>query len=210
MKIKFCGLITALFAIYIALSAGILESHADEVSDSAQNFIESVATKAQDALFQPTLSVAEQQNHFRKLMLENFDLDFAGKWAVGRYWRRIAEKERAEFISIFKDFIVATYTQRFRAYTKTKLEVTGSTIRQRDTFVNSQINRDGAKPIRIIWRVNFSDGRYKIRDVIIEGVSWIQTQRSEFVSVIRNNGGKVSGLIDALSKKITYLNSSPN
>ncbi|MDP7425608.1 MAG: ABC transporter substrate-binding protein, partial [Rhodospirillales bacterium] len=68
--------------------------------------------------------------------------------------------------------------------------------------------RARAKPIRIIWRVKFTDGKYQIVDIIVEGVSWIQTQRSEFVSVIRNSGGKVSGLIDALIKKITFLKSS--
>ena len=76
--------------------------------------------------------------------------------------------------------------------------------------VESQINRNNSKPIKIIWRVKLSNGKYKIIDIVIEGVSWMQTQRSEFVSVIRNSGGKVSGLINALNKKIIYLTSSKN
>jgi len=42
----------------------------------------------------------------------------------------------------------------------------------------------------------------KIVDVIVEGVSMGQTQRSEFGSVIRRNGGRVSSLIDELRRRL--------
>ncbi|HJO97653.1 MAG TPA: ABC transporter substrate-binding protein [Rhodospirillales bacterium] len=42
------------------------------------------------------------------------------------------------------------------------------------------------------------NGSYLIIDVMVEGVSMGQTQRSEFASVIRRNGGEVKGLIAKL------------
>jgi len=50
--------------------------------------------------------------------------------------------------------------------------------------------------------------RYLIVDVKIEGVSMVQTYRSEFAEVIQNNGGKVAGLIEALRKKIAQRGAS--
>ena len=43
--------------------------------------------------------------------------------------------------------------------------VNGATKRKSMAFVDSQINREGAKPIRITWRVKLLNGEYKITDI---------------------------------------------
>jgi len=73
-------------------------------------------------------------------------------------------------------------------------------------LVKSQINGGKEKPIRIEWRLTRPNVNYKIFDIVIEGVSMIRTQRSEFSSVIRRNGGKVSVLLAVLRKKMTKSN----
>ena len=208
MKPSRRSLVTALLIIGIYLSAGVARLHADEFTSGAEKFITSLAAKAEASLLTETISPTEHQKRFRALMLSSFDLKGVGKWALGRYWRRASKAEHIKYLSLFEKFVVATYSKRFRGYTKAKLQITGTTKNNKSVFVNSQIKRKGSKPIKIIWRVSFSNGQYKIIDIIIEGVSWVQTQRSEFVSVIRNSGGKISGLIKALDKKVIYLTSS--
>ena len=203
-----CGLFATFFTISVILSASITQVRATEFANGAEKFISSLASKAEVSLLSEKISAAEHQRRFRELMLDSFDLKGVGKWVIGRYWRRISKSERTKYLSLFEEFIVATYSKRFRGYTKAKLQINGTTQGKNSVFVNSQINREGGKPIRVVWRVKVSNGKYKIVDIIIEGVSWIRTQRSEFVSVIRNSGGKISGLMKALRKKIVYLTNS--
>jgi phospholipid transport system substrate-binding protein len=59
----------------------------------------------------------------------------------------------------------------------------------------SQIIRPQGPPIEVDWRLVVSDGRYKISDVSIDGVSMALTQRSEFAAIIQRNGGRVAGLL---------------
>ena len=198
------------FVVGMLLSANIAQLYADEFSSGAEKFITSLALKAETSLLSDEMSPDAHQKRFRKLMIGNFDLKGVGKWVVGRYWRRITKSERVKYLDLFEDFVVATYSKRFRGYTKAKLQINETKTKNNSAFVGSQINRESSKPIKIIWRVKLSNGKYKIIDIIIEGVSWIQTQRSEFVSVIRHNGGKISGLMKALDKKIIYLNSPTN
>ena len=202
------GVVAVFLALSIIISLAKTEVQANNFIDGAQNFIETLESKARETLGKKNLSKIEHRNRFRKLMLDSFDLRGGGKWVVGRYWRRISAQEQTEYLKLFEEFIISTYTKRFKSYIHTKLKINGTTSRRKSAFVNTQIIRDNAKPIRIVWRVKISEGRYKIIDIIIEGVSWIQTQRSEFVSVIRNNGGNFASLIMALEKKIAYLNSS--
>jgi len=39
------------------------------------------------------------------------------------------------------------------------------------------------------------NGSYKIRDVIVAGVSMAVTQRSEFTSIVQRNAGQLRGLL---------------
>jgi len=55
--------------------------------------------------------------------------------------------------------------------------------------------------MKIDWRLVAENGTYKISDVIVEGISMMVTQRSEFASVVQRNGGQVRGLIAMMREK---------
>jgi phospholipid transport system substrate-binding protein len=44
-------------------------------------------------------------------------------------------------------------------------------------------------------------GVYKINDVIVEGVSMMVTQRSEFASVVQRHGGQLRDLLTMMREK---------
>ena len=57
---------------------------------------------------------------------------------------------------------------------------------------------NGKPPVQVDYRVHpAEDGSLKVFDIIVEGVSLITTQRSEFGSVVQNQG------IDALIRELT-------
>jgi phospholipid transport system substrate-binding protein len=68
--------------------------------------------------------------------------------------------------------------------------------------VTSQIIRLQGAPIAVDWRLLVSDGRYKISDISIDGVSMTLTQRSEFAAIIQRNGGRVAGLLATMREDI--------
>lgn len=177
---------------------------ADALSDGAHKFVASLADKAIDTLAVKNLSEEQREQRFRSLLREHFDLEAIGKWVLGRYWRGATTAEREEYLALFEDLIVKTYANRFKEYTGEQLTIQDAIPGgDDDAIVHSEIIRpNGAPPIRVDWRVRSPDGSYKIVDVIVEGVSMSQTQRSEFSSVIRRHGGDIKGLLAAL-KDIT-------
>jgi phospholipid transport system substrate-binding protein len=170
-------------------------------ADPAQ-FIKSMGEKAINELTGPNVTEAERQERFRQLFTESFDVPTIGKFVLGRYWRTATDAERAEFLKLFEDFIVKSYAVRFADYAGESFDVQNTTgAADGASVVHSRINRKGAETIRVDWRVQQSQDRLAITDVIVEGVSMAVTQRSEFASVIQSKGGKVAGLIDALRAK---------
>jgi phospholipid transport system substrate-binding protein len=170
-------------------------------ADPAQ-FIKSMGEKAINELTGANVTEAERQERFRQLFTESFDVPTIGKFVLGRYWRTATDAERAEFLKLFEDFIVKSYAVRFADYAGESFDVQNTTgAADGASVVHSRINRKGAETIRVDWRVQQSQDRLAITDVIVEGVSMAVTQRSEFASVIQSKGGKVAGLIDALRAK---------
>jgi phospholipid transport system substrate-binding protein len=163
-----------------------------------------LADKAIDTLAVQNISEQQREERFRSLLRDHFDLQAIGKWVLGRYWRNATTAEREEYLKLFEELIVKTYANRFREYTGEQLTIQDAIPGgDEDAIVHSEIIRpNGAPPIRVDWRVRLPDGDYKVVDVVVEGVSMSQTQRSEFGSVIRRNGGDIKGLLAAL-KDIT-------
>ena len=208
MKYQKFGFYAVLFGFCLSLQTHINVAHANKISTGAEVFIKNLAAATQGTFLNKNLTPSVHKEKFRKIIISNFDLKGVGKWVVGRYWRKSNPNERIKYLKVFENFIVENYAKRFKNYTKAEFKINKTIIRNNSIFVSSEINAsESEEPVRIVWRVNYKDGTYKIIDFLIEGVSWARTQRSEFASVIRNNGGKVSALITALNKKITYLQS---
>ena len=207
MRITRGAISLTVFLFFILSTPGHSQAAGDEFADGAHQFIQTLADRAVNSLTGDKNSSAEQKIRFRKMLNDNFDVRLLGKWALGRYWRKATKIERSEYLTQFEEFLVATYSKRFRQLTTEKIDVASATSRNAKlAIVHSRLIRESNKPVRIDWRVAYPRGEYKIVDIIVEGISMLQTQRSEFGSVIRKNGGKVSGLTATLRDKTESIN----
>ena len=112
---------------------------------------------------------------------------------------------RKEYLQLFEDLLVTTHAQRFTNYAGETLKISRAEVRgKRDVIVYSTMIRiDAIKPLKIAWRVRGSkSGTYKIVDITVEGISMIQTQRSEFGSFIKKNGDTLDPLLTEIRKQI--------
>jgi phospholipid transport system substrate-binding protein len=171
----------------------------------AEKFISSMAQRGIDFLSNGQQTQAQKTESFRRLLEENYDMETIGRYTLGKYWRVATPQQQAEFQKLFKSYVVGMYSQRFSDYRGQKFQIAGSHPDgdSDDTIVNSTIlPADGGQAVQVDWRVRNANGRYRVVDVIVAGVSMSLTQRSDFSSVIQQGGGDVQALIDSLKQKI--------
>lgn len=198
MKRRLCWFFLILCLVGPAMSAQALASMN---STAAETFITSLAEKAVHALTQGDTPRPEKIRRFRELLHAHFDVNRIGAFVLGRYWPVATDAEKQEYLDLFEQLIISTYVDRFSNYAGETLTVTGASMKGDEALVSSRLNRPtGGEAINVDWRVQERNGALRIVDVVVEGISMGQTQRSEFASVIRNNGGQVSGLIEELRK----------
>jgi phospholipid transport system substrate-binding protein len=147
---------------------------------------------------------AVREARFRQLFHEDFDCPGIARFVLGRYWRNASEEQQQEFVKLFEDYVVFVYTARLANFGGETFKIRGSRSDGDGVIVSTDVISPGsASPLRLDWRLVTDNGGYKINDVIVEGVSMMVTQRSEFASVVQRNGGQLRDLIALMREKTT-------
>ncbi len=146
--------------------------------------------------------LAERLARFHQLFHADFDGPGIARFVLGRYWRSASEEEQQEYLKLFENYVVFVYGTRLSNFNGETFKVRGSRTDQSATIVSTDIISPGGEaPIKIDWRLIADNGAFKINDVIIEGISMMVTQRSEFASVIQRHGGQVGGLLALMRER---------
>src|SRR6516225_9960871 len=146
--------------------------------------------------------LTERLTRFRQLFQADFDGPGIARFVLGRYWRTASEQEQQEYMKLFEDYVIFVYGTRLSHFNGETFKVRGSRTDESGTVVSTDIiSPSGEPPIKVDWRLVADRGAFKINDVIIEGISMMVTQRSEFASIIQRHGGKVGGLLALMREK---------
>ena len=192
---------SVLTGLFVLIAATSLAAPPPVNPADAVAFMNQLWNRAAELLNNKT-DPAIRQARFRQLFHEEFDAAGIARFVLGRYWRSASEEEKQEFVKLFEDYVVFVYTARLANFGGETFKVRGSRSDGDGVIVSTDvINPGSASPLRIDWRLVNDKGAYKINDVIVEGVSMMVTQRSEFASVVQRNGGQVRGLIALMREK---------
>ena len=183
-----------------------LVARAEDVPERAANFVKGLADEVIKILKNKSLGKDDRVRELARIFLEGFDVRAIGLFVLGIYARNASEDVRNKYIDAFKDYVVQTYAVRFNSYAGEDFIVTGSTADgDKGAWVVSNIATPGEEPVEVQWRVRSGSEGFKIVDVVVEGVSLVVTQRSEFASVLQRNNGNVPALTALLREKTDQL-----
>jgi phospholipid transport system substrate-binding protein len=168
--------------------------------ESARAFITQLG-KETVAVLQQKDAPPQKAAKVEDILRRGFDFPTIGRFVLGRYWNSATPQQRDEYIKVFTDFVAKSYSRRLAE----EAAVSGFNINsirdlgEGDFLVQTAITRPSAAPLNYEWRVRDGSGGTKIVDVVVEGVSLLVTQRSDFTAVASQNG--VDGLIASLREK---------
>ena len=197
MPMKIALAFRTIFAA-LALTAFATAAHADE---AAEAYVQSILDEAAPAL--ESGNRAEMLDGIAAMVDKHVDMRRVGRFTLGQYARQMSDEQKSVYYPLFQDYATLVYQKTLSEYSGQKLAVTGSVARsERDIIVNSRIADaqpgDQFADVTIHWRVYRNrDGDMTVVDAGANNVWLAIEQRSQFTSVIANNGGGARG-IDAL------------
>ena len=171
---------------------------------TASEFVAHLGDRAITVLRATDTDLDAREARFRGLLRQGFDLPFIGRFALGRHWRRATAEQQNDYLEVFGDYVLQTYSSRLGGYAgETMTIVAERPAGERDSLVQTEIARPRGPPISAEWRVRVIEGEYRIIDITIEGISMAVTKRSEFSAVIQSHG--IDGLIAALRMRANKI-----
>lgn len=189
------GFIAASAALMVAPSGSAWALDETQARDFIATVVERLLSliRADDPIEQKRLAL-------RELLEETAALRTIARFSLGRPWRELSDAQRDEYVEIFTSYISRNYVRRFADYAGETVEVRSAVNEgpKKGVFVTSNVERLGAEPLVVEWRVVEKDGKPLIVDIYVEGVSLLLTQREEFDSLLDQNGGDVLKFMDEL------------
>lgn len=192
--------LTFVFSFAVLFQNAVLAE--EDFNNGAERFVKLKVDEAIDYIASKDLTENEKKQRFEKTLQESFAIKTIGRFSLGRYYRMMSEDEKKQFFSLFERYIIDVYSKRLNGYSGESFVVDGSRLEDNeDVIVHSKLVPASGAPVVIDWRIRERNGKMKVIDVIVEGVSMSLTQRSDFSSVIQRNGGKPITLIQYLEKQ---------
>jgi phospholipid transport system substrate-binding protein len=139
------------------------------------------------------------RTEIRRVAAELFDFDEIARRALSRHWAARSRAEQVEFVVLFTDLLERAYFGRIEAYAGERLLYTGETVDGDYATVRSRIVTRRRTETALDYRLHLIEGRWKVYDILVDGVSFVSTYRSEFDRVITSVS--YDELLDRLRKR---------
>ena len=112
-----------------------------------------------------------------------FDRDYAARQVLGRHARGADDADVKLFADALADNLMQRYGDSLLDFnTKLRVRVKSETALPRGlgVKVSSEMLRAGGEPVPVDYLMRQSGGTWKVFDVMVEGVSFVQTFRQQF------------------------------
>lgn len=178
-------------------------AHAGVSPNQAEDFIKEVTKTGIEQIINSDVSQAEKDKRFEKLFNKYLDLDFIGRFVLGRYWKTSTPQQRKDFINAYRELNIKTWSKRFDEFKGKSFNFNGTSPSNsaNQIFVNTTVNMGEGAPAKVVWRVKDTNGELKVVDIIIENVSLAITARNEYTAYIKKAPNGVDDLIADLKKR---------
>jgi phospholipid transport system substrate-binding protein len=117
-----------------------------------------------------------------------FDRDYAARLVLGVHGRGASDADVKLFADALADNLMARYGSSLLDFnTKLKVRVKSETPLRGGAVVkvSSEMLRQGGAPIPVDYLLRKTGSQWKVFDVMVEGVSFVQTFRSQFDTALK-------------------------
>jgi phospholipid transport system substrate-binding protein len=150
-------------------------------------------------------TVEQRYRALEPVIVATHDLPYIAQFALRRQWPSLTESDRERFIAAFQRLSVMTYAARFGNVASDAfrpLEV-GEPDGNARVQVATGIKREGQPDVSLEYLLQQDAQRWRIINIIADGVSDLALKRAEYQRVFADGG--IEGLIAELEQQTDRL-----
>ena len=179
--------VTAVIALTLALVNAGRPATAGVPTDQIKGATDRVLKILQDQELKKPDRAEERRRQVRAVVDEVFDWQETGKRALARHWQPLKPEQRREFSILFADLVQRSYVGKIETYSGEKILYVAETLDGDQVTVRTKLFTKSGTEIPIDYRLQKEGDRFKVYDVLIEGVSLVSNYRTQFNRVIQQS-----------------------
>lgn len=131
-------------------------------------------------------SLRGKRDEILAVVSEYFNFEEMAKRALGRPWKDQSPENRSEFVSLFKQLLFNTYVSRLENYSGSNEQILYDLEKLDGNYalVKTHVVYQGSENISIEYRLHMDGGQWKVYDVVVEGISFVDNYRGQFGSIL--------------------------
>ncbi len=124
------------------------------------------------------------------VLLPNFDTQYAAQLVLGPTWRSATPQQRTEFVSAFYHSLLHNYGTALVDFTANRFKILPyrGSPNATEATVRTTVMRENGEKVPVDFRLHRTPEGWKAWDVVIEGISYVQSFRTDFASEIDQKG----------------------
>ena len=145
------------------------------------------------------------------VLLPNFDTEYAARLVLGQTWRTATPDQRKRFVDAFYHSLLRNYGAALVDYTAERFVILPYKAEPGDSMatVRTEVKRSSGDKVPVNFSLRKTDGVWKAWDVVIEGISYVKSFRTDFGAEIQAKGlDEVINRLETQSKAASAAASS--
>jgi phospholipid transport system substrate-binding protein len=124
------------------------------------------------------------------VLLPNFDTEYAARLVLGQTWRTATPEQRKRFVDAFYHSLLRNYGAALVDFTADRFVILPYKGDPAETMatVRTEVKRSSGAKVPVNFSLRKTDGVWKAWDVVIEGISYVKSFRTDFGSEIQQKG----------------------
>lgn len=173
-------------------------------SPACKRFYHSVTQQAQDIIQNKQKTVEEKQEELSVLFNRTVDTNWIGKFVLGRFWNGATAQEHKEYLALYRQYLTKIYVSKFNGDDLSDFElhlVSMNRMRSGGITTKTIIKRPAQQDVHVDYAMIEVGDECRVRDIVIENISLLSSQRSEFQALAGRSG--IAGVIEAIKKQLS-------
>ncbi len=121
---------------------------------------------------------------------------------LARNWKKASPQERDQFIELLSELLERNYIGNIEGYTNEKVEFIKESFKKKNAKIDTLILTK-SKEIPVSYRMILNNEEWKVYDIVIESVSFVNNYRNSYGQIIKRKG--IAGLLTKMEEKLAQL-----
>jgi phospholipid transport system substrate-binding protein len=188
IRVVWVAVVAAAFLVASG-TPGKAGSAAHEHAQAAARTVEKIANRTLKVLKNANLDTPSRQGCLERVLSENLDLKAIANFTLGHHRTTLSEAQRQTFEDEFGSYVIASYARRISRRAPESVDVIASRqVTPRTAAVSTRARKADGGSVVWTWRLLERDGRYRIVDLQMAGVSLAVTYRSKIGATLASEG----------------------